>query len=90
VAVPEIGVADVRKTVGMVEIKQDVDRFVAGSTLMNTHDLKTGRYVWLVAPTAMLPQPPRIVRICGYDSANAQSRDYGVFYAVSVHPVASP
>ncbi len=58
--------------------------------MINTYDLKSGRYVWLIAPTELLSEPPGIVRICGHDSADAQARNYGVFYAVSVHRAAQP
>jgi hypothetical protein len=90
VMVPDIRVTDLRKTAGAVEIKHDVDRFVAGTTMMNTYDLKSGRYVWLVAPTSLVPEPWGIVRMCGYDSADAKAKNYGVFYTVSVHKVAQP
>jgi hypothetical protein len=88
ITVPEIRVKDLRKTAGTVAIKNDVDQFVAGNTMMNTYDIKSGRYVWLIAPTHLLSESLGIVRICGHDSANAQSKDYGVFYAASVHRVA--
>jgi hypothetical protein len=90
VRVPEIRVTDLRKTASVVEIKHDVDGFVAGSTLMHTYDLKSGRYVWLIVPTVLVPEPRGIVQMCGYDIADAHVRDYGVFYAVSVHRVMQP
>jgi hypothetical protein len=90
VTVPEIRVNELRRTVGTVEIKHDVERFVAGQTMSNTYDLKSGRYVWLLVPTSMVPEPLGIVRVCGHDSTDAEARNEGVFYAVSVHPVATP
>jgi len=87
VTVPEIRVKDLRKTAGTVQIKNDIDRFIAGNTMMHTYDIKSERYVWLIAPTHLLPEPPSIVRICGHSSADAESKSYGVFYAASVHRV---
>jgi hypothetical protein len=87
VIVPTIQVKDLRKTAGAVEIKNDMGRFLASSTMVNTYDLKTGRDVWLIAPTHLMPETPAIVGICGHDSDDVQSRKYGVFYTDSVTSV---
>jgi hypothetical protein len=84
IVVPEIRERDVRQTAGMVELRNDVNRFTAGHTMANVYDLKTGRFVWLVAPTALLPPSPGILRICGRESTDPLSRQYAVFYADSV------
>ena len=52
--------------------------------MVNGYDLKTGRPVWLVAPTALLPRPPAILVVCGHDSTDRTAKRYGVFYADSV------
>lgn len=84
VQVPDIRAIDLQKTASLVEIKNDVNNFTASKTLVNAYDLKSGRIVWLVAPTDALPPPPTVVRICGHNSDNDISRSYGVFYADSV------
>jgi hypothetical protein len=89
VMVPEVLEAQLRETAGVVELKNDAGRFTAGNTLVNGYDLKTGRPVWLIAPTPALPPPPAILTICGHDSSDATARRYGVFYADSVGSAAA-
>jgi len=84
VTVPVILETQLRETAGVVELKGDVSRFTVGNTLVNGYDLKTGRPVWLVAPTALLPRPPAILVVCGHDSTDRTAKRYGVFYADSV------
>ncbi len=84
VTAPEILETQLRETAGVVELKGDVSRFTAGNTMVNGYDLKTGRPVWLVAPTALLPPPPAILVVCGHDSTDRTAKRYGVFYADSV------
>ena len=84
VTAPEILETQLRETAGVVELKGDVSRFTAGNTMVNGYDLKTGRPVWLVAPTALLPRPPAILVVCGHDSTDRTAKRYGVFYADSV------
>jgi hypothetical protein len=69
-------------------MRNDLDRFAAGNTMMNTDDLKSGRSLWVIVPTHLLPAPPSIVRICGHASPDAQSGKYGVFYGDSVQQAA--
>jgi hypothetical protein len=87
IALPEIRVRDVAATAGATEIRNDLPLYRAGHTMMNVHDLPSGRLVWLVAPTALLPPPPAVLRVCGHPSPDATSRGYGVFYADSVQIV---
>src|SRR6266542_2723466 len=84
IVVPEIRARDVPRTAGVVEIRNDVNRFIAGHTMMNAYDLKRGRLVWLVASSAILPEPPNVLQICGHDSPDSLSRQYAVFYADTV------
>ena len=90
VTVPAIRVTELRRTAGTVEIKHDLERFVAGQTMMNTYDLKSGRYVWLLVPTHLVPESSEIARVCGHDSTDADAKSQGVFYAASVYRVAAP
>jgi hypothetical protein len=84
VTVPEIREPQLREYVGVVELKSEVGRFIAGNTLVNAYDLKNGRLVWLVVPTALLPPPPAILVVCGHETTDVTAKRYGVFYADSV------
>ena len=89
VAVPEIRERDMRASTDMDELKNDGKEFTAGRTMINTHDLKTGRSLWLIAPTSLVPEPQSVFHVCGRDSPDPLSRRYGVFYAVEL-PEARP
>src|SRR4029453_6354730 len=81
VAVPEIGQRDMQSSGESFELKNDSKEFTAGRTMANTFDLKSGRYVWLVAPTSRVSGSRDVLQICGRDSPDQLSRQYGVFYA---------
>ena len=84
VTVPEVHETQLRQTAGVIELKNEVGQFTAGNTIVNSYDVKTGRQVWLVAPTALLPRPPAILTVCGHDSTDTTAKRYRVFYADSV------
>ena len=89
IAVPEIRERDLRRTAGAVELKNDRDRFTAGQTMLNAHDVVSGRPLWLVVPTGLVPRSSGLFRVCGVHSPDPVSRSYGVFYAESVSDGAS-
>jgi hypothetical protein len=80
--VPEIRQRDMQRSAEGVELKNEAKEFSAGRTMVNTYDLKTGRYVWLVGPTSLVSESRDVVQICGRDSPDGLSRPYGVFYAL--------
>jgi hypothetical protein len=84
VTVPHIRERDLRNTTQLTELKDHMDRVSAGHTMLNGYDLKTGRIVWLIAPSDLLPPPPRLLEICGHRSPDALPRQYGFFYADTV------
>ena len=61
VTAPEITRDSIARDCGSRGAESEVSRFTAGNTMVNGYDLKTGRPVWLVAPTAQLPRPPAIL-----------------------------
>jgi len=87
ITVPDIRVSDLQKTAGNLAIKNDMPRFGPGNTMIDTYDIRNGRYVWLIAPTHLLTGTEGIVELCGHDSHDAQARRYGLFYAESVRAV---
>jgi hypothetical protein len=84
VRVPEVQEAQLRQTAGVIELKNEAGHFTVGNTIVDSYDVKNGRRVWLVAPTARLPQPPAILAVCGHYGTDATAKQYGVFYADSV------
>ena len=82
-AVPVIRERDLPATAGVVELRNDVKKYTAGHTMVNTYDLASGRLLWLVALSDLLSQGTGIIRVCGHDSADPLSKKYGVFYADS-------
>ncbi len=86
----EIGESQLALTAGRVEIGGDASHFTDGNTMFNGYDLKSGRYVWLVVPTDRLRKLPAVYAICGHDSTDERSKNYGVFYAESVWYTAEP
>ena len=87
VTVPDIRASDLQKTVGNVAIKNDMPRFRPGNTMIDTYDIRDGRYVWLIGPTHLLAGTHGIVELCGRDSHDAEAKRYGVFYVESVRAV---
>jgi hypothetical protein len=85
--VPEMRGVHMRANVGAIELKDDLTHFKEGYTTANLYDLKTGRYIWLVAPTSLLPAPPAVIQICGHDSPVPLPASYGLFYADSVNGI---
>jgi hypothetical protein len=90
VAVPDIRQYQLQQSAASTEIKNDQARFVAGQAMVNGYDLRTGLYVWLVAPAAMLSGTPAVFELCGHDTVDGLSRQYGVFYADSLATAAAP
>ena len=84
VAVPEIRQIQLRQSVAPTEIGNDRARFAAGQTMFNGYDLESGRYVWLIAATGQVGELPAMLQICGHDTPDGLSKQYGVFYADTV------
>ena len=78
-----------RASASATELKNDAERFTAGQTMANVYDLKTGRLVWLVAPTeGQLSTSSGVFQVCGHDTLDPLSRNYAVFYGRTVALVA--
>ena len=87
--VPAIGQSDMRASASATELKNDAERFTGGQTMANGYDLKTGRLVWLVAPTeGPLSTSSGVFQVCGHDTLDPLSRNYAVFYGRAVALVA--
>ena len=87
--VPAIGQSDMRASASATELRNDAERFTAGQTMANGYDLKTGRLVWLVAPTeGQLSTSSGVFQVCGHDTLDPLSRNYAVFYGRAVALVA--
>jgi hypothetical protein len=84
VVVPDVRPMLLSRTVEAVELRHDAARFTAGHALINAYDLKTGRLAWVLLPIASLSKVPAMLHICGHDSADALSRQYGLVYADTV------
>jgi hypothetical protein len=80
-AAVEVAEGVLAHTAGRVELRNDLATFRAGTLLLNAYDLKSGRYVWLVAPENPPLPSSGIYGVCGHDSTNRLSRNYGVFFA---------
>jgi hypothetical protein len=89
VVVPDIRRVDLRTAASGVEVGNTLDRITAGNTMMNSYDLKSGRFIWLIAPTALLPGTPGMLQVCGHEPAESVARQYGMFYAHSVQRLSS-
>jgi hypothetical protein len=88
--VPEIRRSDLRASASSTELKNDVALFTGGQTMANLYDVRTGRYVWLVAPTSgLLTTSPGVFQICGHEAADPLSRRYAVFYGEAVARIGS-
>lgn len=68
-------------------IGHELKKLTPPTTMMNTFDLKNGRYIWLIADSRMIPEKLGIVRVCGNFSTDTKARNYAVFYASSVQSV---
>jgi hypothetical protein len=85
IAAPLIRERDLRVSLtDVIDFRNDQDRLIAGKTILNGYDLKTGRYLWLVTPTDLLPEPPALLHVCGRDALNPASPAHHVFYAETV------
>jgi hypothetical protein len=86
--VPDVRRNEIRASAKATELKNDVERFTAGQTMANLYDLKTGRLVWLVAPTnGAVSLSPGLFQVCGHASPDPLSKSYAVFYAQSASRV---
>jgi hypothetical protein len=85
--VPEIRGVHLRASVSAIELRDDLTHFKEEHTTANLYDLKTGRYVWLVAPTALLPASPGVIQICGHNSPVPLPASYGLFYADTINGI---
>ncbi len=90
VSVPEIRVTALQQAAGIVGIGDGVVGLTAGQTLMFTHDVKSGRPFWLIAPTDLLRPASSLVRVCGNHGAGPPFGGYGLFYANSMARVGLP
>jgi hypothetical protein len=85
VAAPIISERDLRASLtDVIDFRNDRDRLIAGHTILNGYDLKTGRSLWLVTPSDLLPPPPAWLQVCGQDAPNPGSPEHHVFYAETV------
>jgi hypothetical protein len=89
VRLPDVRRNEMRASAAGTELKNDVERFSPGQTMANLYDLRTGRMIWLVAPSNAVSISPGIFQVCGQPSPDPLSRNYGVFYAQSVARVVS-
>ncbi len=80
-AAVEIPAAMLAMTAGQIELRNDIENFKAGTTMVNGYDLGSGRFVWLVVPTPLLAGGSGVYGLCGRASDDPLSRKYGVFFA---------
>lgn len=63
-----------------VETAKELGKLGANTTLRNTTDIKSGKLVWLISESRLIPKESGIVGVCGRQTTNSAIFEYGKTY----------
>ncbi|MCU0535263.1 MAG: hypothetical protein MUD14_15355 [Hydrococcus sp. Prado102] len=84
--VPNIRISDFKNSIkrlyrsDYVETAKELAQLDANTTLRNTTDIKSGKLVWLISKSRLIPKESGIVGVCGRPTTNPAIAKYGRTY----------
>ncbi|NJK48756.1 hypothetical protein HC931_11745 [Candidatus Gracilibacteria bacterium] len=84
--VPNIRISDFKNNIrrlersDYVETAKELAKLDANTTLRNTTDIKSGKLVWLISDSRLIPKEKGIVGVCGRPTTNPAIAKYGRTY----------